>query len=331
MADYSLVPVEHQPEFENVSLVPVDHDPFSADGVTQQAPSPQTQSEPAQPPPQQSATGVQRLYVGPAAKITQTPEEGESWDPESEANDTSTPDRPVASAPPQDERPPDLSHFIPFGELKPATFTPTQQIGHRAINAMTDLGVPLHNAQELATRIGNLLSLSPLGVVGSFLNLIDAKRRDDLPAGIEAAAGLIPGAKGVGRIAGKGVRTLISKVRLSPAAWAAKKGYAGVGTTVNGGPTFAGTKHLYPAAQGQRNIVNIPLTGSYRKDFALANREGKFTDTPRGYMWHHVDDFNPQTGRATLELINEEAHNAARPHVGSVGQYAKHHGVRYKR
>jgi hypothetical protein len=37
MADYSLVPVEHQPDFENVSLVPVDHDPFSADGVTQQA------------------------------------------------------------------------------------------------------------------------------------------------------------------------------------------------------------------------------------------------------------------------------------------------------
>jgi len=37
MADYSLVPVEHQPDFENVFLVPVDHDPFSADGVLQPA------------------------------------------------------------------------------------------------------------------------------------------------------------------------------------------------------------------------------------------------------------------------------------------------------
>ena len=46
MDDYSLVPVEHQPEFDNFSLVPVDHDPFSADGVaaqTGQAQQPQTQ------------------------------------------------------------------------------------------------------------------------------------------------------------------------------------------------------------------------------------------------------------------------------------------------
>lgn len=36
MAEYSLVPVEHQPDFENISLVPVD-DPFNDDGATQQA------------------------------------------------------------------------------------------------------------------------------------------------------------------------------------------------------------------------------------------------------------------------------------------------------
>src|SRR5262249_25737949 len=145
----------------------------------------------------------------------------------------------------------DLPHFEPLGELKPATFTPRQQIGHRAIDVLTALGVPLHNAKELATRIGNLLSLTPLGVAGSTLNLIDAKRRDDLPAGIEAAVGLIPGAKRVGRVTGQQVRALTSKVRLTPAAWAAKKGYLGVGTTANGGPTFAATQHLYPAAQRQ--------------------------------------------------------------------------------
>ena len=224
-----------------------------------------------------------------------------------------------------------MSHFQPLGELKPATFTPTQQIGHRAIDALTALGVPLHNAQELATRIGNLLSLTPLGVAGSFLDLIDAKRRDDLPGGVEAATGLIPGAKGAGRVAGQEVRALTSKVRLSPASWAAKKGYAGVGTTANGGPTFAATEHLYPAAGEQRSVVRIKLTGSRRNDFRLANEEGKFAGTPDGYMWHHVDDFNPQTGRATFELVNQKAHNAAQPHAGSVAQHAKHHGVRYKR
>jgi hypothetical protein len=47
MADYSLVPVEHQPDFENVALVPVDHDPFSADGVTQQVQNPKAQAQTA--------------------------------------------------------------------------------------------------------------------------------------------------------------------------------------------------------------------------------------------------------------------------------------------
>ena len=37
MADFSLVPVDHQPDFDDVSLVPVDHDPFSADDMIEQA------------------------------------------------------------------------------------------------------------------------------------------------------------------------------------------------------------------------------------------------------------------------------------------------------
>jgi hypothetical protein len=35
MPDYSLVPVDYQPDFSDFSLVPVDYDPFSADGVNQ--------------------------------------------------------------------------------------------------------------------------------------------------------------------------------------------------------------------------------------------------------------------------------------------------------
>ncbi|MCK1393662.1 hypothetical protein [Bradyrhizobium sp. 1] len=37
MDDVSLVPAEHQPDFENVSLVPVDHDPFGDGGTIPQA------------------------------------------------------------------------------------------------------------------------------------------------------------------------------------------------------------------------------------------------------------------------------------------------------
>jgi hypothetical protein len=66
MPDFSLVPVDHQPDFGDVSLVPVDHDPFSADGSTQQ-----TQIQPAQFQPasssQISATRTAQLNVGPPA------------------------------------------------------------------------------------------------------------------------------------------------------------------------------------------------------------------------------------------------------------------------
>ena len=63
MPDYSLVPVDYQPEFEGVSLVPVDYDPLSAKGTTQQAQDQpvqaQTQSAQAQHSSGRSAMGWQ--------------------------------------------------------------------------------------------------------------------------------------------------------------------------------------------------------------------------------------------------------------------------------
>jgi hypothetical protein len=54
MPDYSLVPVDYQPDFDDHSLVPVDYDPFAADGLAQQAQIQQTQAPaPPQGSPQQ--------------------------------------------------------------------------------------------------------------------------------------------------------------------------------------------------------------------------------------------------------------------------------------
>jgi hypothetical protein len=69
MPDYSLVPVDYQPNFDGYSLVPVGYDPFAADGLTQQAQfqQPPTPTQPAQPQPQQPATGAGQPGVnGPA-------------------------------------------------------------------------------------------------------------------------------------------------------------------------------------------------------------------------------------------------------------------------
>jgi hypothetical protein len=72
MPDFSLVPVDYQPDFGDVSLLPVDYDPF-ADGITQQAQAQpaQIQTQPAQPqpqsPPPPAAAGAGQSDVGAPA------------------------------------------------------------------------------------------------------------------------------------------------------------------------------------------------------------------------------------------------------------------------
>lgn len=51
MPDYSLMPVDHQPDFDDYSIVPVDHDPFAANSLAQQAQIQLAQAQPQQQPP----------------------------------------------------------------------------------------------------------------------------------------------------------------------------------------------------------------------------------------------------------------------------------------
>ena len=94
MPDFSLVPVDHQPDFSDFSLIPVDYDPFSADGVTQQGQTPaqpvpaqiqpaQPQQTPTQPPspPLQPATGFSPPDAGVSAANAQAAAPGNSFRP----------------------------------------------------------------------------------------------------------------------------------------------------------------------------------------------------------------------------------------------------------
>ena len=68
MPDYSLIPVDYQPNLDGYSLVPVDYDPFAADGVAQQSQIQQAQAQPQGPLQQQPATGAGQPDAGaPAA------------------------------------------------------------------------------------------------------------------------------------------------------------------------------------------------------------------------------------------------------------------------
>lgn len=92
MPDFSLVPVDHQPDFEDASLVPVDHDPFSADGTIQQTQGQQAQLQ-QQIPPQQPVTGAGQPDAGVP---TNNGQHGLAGDPNVSPS-PSTPDTQVAA------------------------------------------------------------------------------------------------------------------------------------------------------------------------------------------------------------------------------------------
>jgi hypothetical protein len=67
MPNYSLVPVDYQPEFDDHSFVPVDHDPFAADGVAQQPRIQMAQAQPQGPQQQSPAPGAGQPDAGAPA------------------------------------------------------------------------------------------------------------------------------------------------------------------------------------------------------------------------------------------------------------------------
>lgn len=77
------------------------------------------------------------------------------------------------------------------------------------------------------------------------------------------------------------------------------------------------------------------MQGTRSRDFTLAYQQAGFTPTEAsvakdaGYTWHHVRDFDPETGKTTMQLVKRSAHEATYPHAGSVEQFEKHLGVKY--
>ena len=116
----------------------------------------------------------------------------------------------------------------------------------------------------------------------------------------------------------------------SPAEIAKNKGYDGVKTTANGGADFSGTEYMYQI-NGKDSIVSVEMTGNRGKDFKAANEAVGLTATPDGYVWHHVDDYDPVTGKCTIQLVMDEAHDASKVHSGSCAQYDAINGKFYNK
>ena len=79
------------------------------------------------------------------------------------------------------------------------------------------------------------------------------------------------------------------------------------------------TRAGYPvfSPYAEKTVVVDNLTGDRPADFAAANDAIGASRTPRGYVWHHVED-----GR-TLELVPKDLHEAVR-HTGGVPAIKSH-------
>ena len=113
-----------------------------------------------------------------------------------------------------------------------------------------------------------------------------------------------------------------------PIAKLKERGFTGVEPTKNGGLDYSASNALY-SKDGVNPIQTIEYTGNYHKDFEQASMAALGQkSTPKGYVWHHLDDYNPAKNTGTMQLVQQKAHSGI-PHVGGVSQYKAHTGISY--
>lgn len=94
--------------------------------------------------------------------------------------------------------------------------------------------------------------------------------------------------------------------------------------------SFQGSEYMY-YYNGQEARKTIQATGNRNNDFKMANQAMGLQKTPDGYVWHHLDDYDVEKNTITMELVMDEAHNAAKPHSGGCAQYDSVNGPTYNR
>jgi hypothetical protein len=102
----------------------------------------------------------------------------------------------------------------PTGELKAATYSPTQRIGNAMADALMAAGMPPYTANDLTHRVGNVLNLfPPVAVAGSAMDAIHAKASHDDVGALTAMVGLIPGVRPGVQAVEQGIRAASGEIR----------------------------------------------------------------------------------------------------------------------
>lgn len=109
---------------------------------------------------------------------------------------------------------------------------------------------------------------------------------------------------------------------------ARKRGYNLKASKNGGSPDYSippGDQYLYGGSAGRKSVTRVQITGNRDADFKQAWEAIGITDRKKQaeiselYVWHHVDDLDPDTLTGTMQLVLREAHEGI-PHTGSCSQ-----------
>jgi hypothetical protein len=96
----------------------------------------------------------------------------------------------------------------PSGELKPASYTPSQRVGNAAQDAFMAMGANPGVASHLASGLGGVLGATPVGLPVTAADAIYANATGDKVGAAESMAGMIPGLRPEAKAAGKAIKAI---------------------------------------------------------------------------------------------------------------------------
>lgn len=184
----------------------------------------------------------------------------------------------------------------------------------------------IFTASSMGAKAGSIMALKSAGIGGTAATVVEAIKTKDWERAMKA--GLLGASEGfkAGAIIGtvQGVATGIKVVgnsRFFPdGSLQATKYPNGVEyTKASNGQVYprfekwAKATAKFDAPTYEAAIDHTGLSGNYYWDAKLANQQCGFTQTPDGYVWHHVEDMK------TMILVPQDLHSPAKgglPHYG---------------
>ena len=119
----------------------------------------------------------------------------------------------------------------------------------------------------------------------------------------------------------------------TPKEKAADNGFE-INETENGGADFKDTDYIYTLDSGKQASTHIKMSGSKSQDtkelykkLGISEEEQEVLE--ENYRVYYLDDFDPDTGECTIQLVDRDAADIVKNYAGAQAQYKANNHVKY--